>query len=704
MSEQFPNMNYDADEVINGFKEKFKWPKADEVQAVVKPDKMWLRLIISFVLTVIVGGVLYYMMLPALNFKDSQMYVFIIALIVIFMAVFSYVCRANKKVERKEYVKRKSVVPMILIAVIIIVMVIGWICGATLFRAHAYSQLMPVTSSDFSADFDEISYDSVPRLDQNTARTLADQQLGSLSEYKSQYVVSNTTTMINLNGTPVRVAYLEYADVFKWFNNTKQGLPAYMVIDLVTQQVNVINCIDKFGEGIKYSPTELFNEKILRHLRFQYPTALLGTPNFEIDDDYRPYWITSVLNKTIGLFGGTDVKGVIITDALTGESQYYDIDDVKTNAELQWIDVVYGDALIIEQYNYYGKLKNGFWNSIIFQNDVNLTSSGYGYIALDDDVWLYTGVTSSEADSSNFGFILCNKRTKETRYYEKGGAMEDAAQKSARDAVQNYGYYATFPILLDIEGQPTYFMSLYGSSNTVKGYALVNLADKTIVGTGLVDNLKSDVRALNAAVENYIYALQDKGVIGNNVDMNDYFAEENSGQQGDSSAVQNGNTVTGKVASIKTSVNNGNTYYYLEIDGKYYYISVVDCMQVLLVNVGDTVTVTIMNNSSGQFVEAANVSTGAENTSTLSSNTLELDNTIVIAKPKLSGLNETQCRAMLEMLGITDTKDLPWESIQEMISILEEDPNHQAAYSSPQTVEFFEELRGAVKQYYGIDQ
>lgn len=613
MSEQFPNTNYDADEVINGFKEKFKWPKADEVQAVVKPDKIGLRLLISFIITIIGGGVLYYMMLPALNFKDSQMYIFVITIIVMFMAVFSYVCGANRKVERKEYVKQKSLVPVIIIGVIIVVMVIGWIVGATIFRARAYSELMPVTDSGFSEDFADISYDSVPRLDQSRAVTLADQQLGSLSEYKSQYIVSNTTTMINLNGTPVRVAYLEYADAFKWFNNTKKGLPAYMIIDLVTQQVTVVNCFDKFGEGIKYSPTELFNEKILRHIRFQYPTALLGTPNFEINDEYRPYWITSVLDKKIGLFGGTDVKGVIITDALTGESNYYSIEDVKNNAELQWIDVVYGDALIIEQYNYFGKLKNGFINSIIFQNDVSLTSSGYGYIAMDDDVWLYTGVTSSEGDSSNFGFILCNKRTKETRYYEKGGAMEDAAQQSARDAVQNYGYYATFPILLDIEGQPTYFMSLYGGSNTVKGYALVNLADKTIVGTGLVDNLKSDAKALNAAVENYISALQDKNIIGNDVDMNDYYVEDepNNNGNGDTTtppAVQEGNKITGTVTSIKNSVNNGNTYYYLEIDNTYYYISVVDCMQVLLVSVGDTVTVTVSENASGQFVEAINVS------------------------------------------------------------------------------------------------
>ncbi len=608
MSEQIPNMDYNADEVIKGFKEKFSWAKADEVQAVVKPKKIWLRLLLSLLATSIAGGIIYYNMLPALNFKDSQMYTFLIALIVIFMIAFSFACRANKLIERKEYVKSKAKFPVAIIAVLVVIMIIGSVCGTTIFRAGSYSKLMPVTNSEFSEDFKSISYDSVPRIDQDRALTLADQQLGSLAEYKSQYVVSNTTTMINYKGSPVRVAYLEYADAFKWFNNTKEGLPAYMIIDLVTQKVSVVNCKEQFGEGIKYSPTEWFNEKLYRHIRFQYPSALLDTPNFEINDEGRPYWITPVLDKTIGLFGGTDVKGAIITDALTGESEYYDIEAVKNNSELQWIDVVYKDTLVLEQYNYYGKLKNGFWNSIIFQNDVNLTSEGWGSIALDDDVWVYTGVTSAESDSSNFGFILCNQRTKETRYYQNGGAMENAAQRSAQDAVQNYGYKAIFPILLDIEGKPTYFMSLYGSSNTVKGYALVNLDDKTLVGTGLLDNTnKSDAQALNAAVENYIYALQDKGIIGNDVDLDDYIVDDNKQPSEEKPAETNGNTVKGKISSIKTSVNNGNTIYYLEISEKYYYISVADCMEVLLVNPGDTVTITLGEKSNGVFIEAAKV-------------------------------------------------------------------------------------------------
>lgn len=619
MNDKIPNMDYDADEVINEFKEKIKWPKKDEVQAVVKPSKLPLRILISFLITVVVGAAAYYMMLPALNIHDTQIYIYAILLVVVFMASFALVCRANKKIERKEYVKKKSIAPIVIIAVIAVVMAVGYVTGVTLFRANSYSQLMQVQDGNFETDFDEISYDKVPRIDASRAKTLADQQLGSLSEYKSQYVVSGNSTQINYKNTPVRVAYLEYADVFKWINNTKNGLPAYMLIDLVSQKVTAINCVEQFGEGIKYSPTELFNEKLIRHLRFQYPTALLDTPNFEIDDNMHPYWITAVLNKTIGLFGGTDVKGVIITDALTGESQYYDIEQVKTNSELSWIDVVYSESLLIEQYNYYGKLQNGFWNSIIFQNDVNIASSGSGNIAMNDDVWVYTGVTSSESDSSNFGFILCNQRTKETRYYKKSGAMEQSAQQSAQDAVQNYGYYATFPILLGIDGNPTYFMSLYGDSNTVKGYAFVSLEDKTVVGTGLLDVAKSDAKALNSALENYIDALKEKGV-AKDVDKNDVIVDEDDMTSADNNAENqtdkpNGNAekpvkeagkITGEITDIKSSVNDGNTVYYLQIDGKYYYTKVTDAMEVLLISKGDTVTVEF-EESDGTFIPAKSV-------------------------------------------------------------------------------------------------
>ncbi|MBQ8077708.1 MAG: CvpA family protein [Eubacterium sp.] len=617
MADQIPNMDYDADEVIENFKSKFKWPSKDEVEVVVKPPKLGMKILLSCLVTIVISAVAYYAIYPAFNFKSGDLYTFIIGVIIVFCMSFFVLIGARTKIERKEYAKKQAKYPIIIVGVLIVVVIVGYLAGATLFRAKSYSELMPVESSDFSKDFEQIKYDEVPRLDSATAKILADQKLGKLDKYKSQYVVTENSTQINYKGRPVRVAYFEYANVLKWLNNTKNGLPAYMLIDLVTQEVEPIDCMEKFGEGIKYSPTELFNEKLLRHLRFQFPTAILDTPNFEIDDNARPYWITPVLDKTIGLFGGTDVKGVIITDALNGESKYYSIDTVKTDKTLNWIDVVYNENLVIQQYNYHGKLSGGFWNSIIFQNDVNIASNGVGNIALDDDVWVYTGITSTESDSSNFGFILCNQRTKETRYYKNGGATEFSAVESAKGAVQNYGYQAIFPILLDIEGQPTYFMSLYDDSYNIKGYALVKLDDKTVVGTGLVDVEKTDVKALNAAVENYINALKDKGMVDADADADYYKVDESKDgskdkttpdakDQKDDGKDSDSLSVKGEITDIKTTVNDGNTVYYLQVDGKYYYIKAADAMNVILLEKGDTVTITY-EKEADNFIPAKSV-------------------------------------------------------------------------------------------------
>lgn len=180
MSDKIPNMDYDADEVIENFKSKFKWPSKDDVDVVVKPPKLGQKVLLSLLITILGGGIVYYMMIPALNFKSTDLYIFVFILIAIFMASFYLLIGATKKIERKEYFKKQSKFPIIIVGVLLLVMLIGFLVGCTLFRAHDYSDLMTVKSSDFSEDFEEINYDEVPRLDASTAKVLADQQLGSL--------------------------------------------------------------------------------------------------------------------------------------------------------------------------------------------------------------------------------------------------------------------------------------------------------------------------------------------------------------------------------------------------------------------------------------------------------------------------------------------------------------------------------------------
>ena len=522
-----------------------------------------LRIVISLLITLVIGAVVFYLKLPAVNFHAGEFYAFLIFLCVIF--IFSNVimggARPNEYASFPQFVKKTAAVPAGIIAVLLATALIGSIAGWVVLRARTYAKLLPIETGDFAEEVAEISFDQIPMLDSYSANTLADRKLGELSELVSQFTVNGESAQINFCDRPVRVSYLDYGDFIKWFNNRSNGIPAYMVIDMVTQEVTV----ERVADGIRYSPSEYFGHDIYRYLRFNYPTLMFEDVNFEINDDGTPYFVATVVKKTIGLFSGTDVSGVVLVNAVTGEHEHFDIDSVPT-----WVDRAYTADLIIEQYDYYGRYHNGFINSVFGQRDCTETTDGYNYIALDDDVWLYTGITSVSADRGNIGFILVNQRTKEARYYSCAGAEEFSSMSSAQGAVQQYDYQATFPLLLNISGQPTYFMALKDASNLVKMYAMVNVEQYQIVATGYT---------VSECMKSYENMLIDRGVVSPESvkPIEDVETERTDAE--------------GVIADIRSAVIDGNTWYYIRLvdrDG-YFAVCAAQYPEAVILSIGDSV-------------------------------------------------------------------------------------------------------------------
>ena len=524
-------------------------------------------LLVSLVVTAVVGFVYFYVSLPAINPQSGDFYSFLALLCIVYtISVFvlsakpldngeySVVRTPREKIKDWfQFVKKSCLPVLILFVAVVAVAIVGQIISMPIFRASAYRELLTVQTGDFATDIAEISFNKIPTLDRASAEYLGDRQMGTLSDMVSQFEYSGDSTQINSQGRPVRVAPIAYADLIKWFTNRGNGLPAYVVVDMVTQEATVT----RLSEGIKYSFSEPLNRNILRHLRFQYPTMMFATPEFEIDEDGRPWWIAPRVVKRIGLFGGTDIQGAVLVDAITGESQYYE--EVPN-----WVDTLYVPELIMQQYDYHGTLVHGFINSILGQRDVTITTDGYNYIAMNDDVYMYTGVTSANADQSNLGFLLTNQRTKETHFYTAPGATEYAAKLSAQGVVQDLGYTATFPILLNIAGEPTYFIPLKDATNLVKTYAMVNVAQYQIVATGTT---------VSACEQSYIKLLDEKGIT--QVELLPQTEAK------------------GKVAEIRTAVIEGNSYYFIRIQGEkvFYSLSAAQNREVVTLNVGDTVTI-----------------------------------------------------------------------------------------------------------------
>lgn len=510
--------------------------------------------VIAVLAVLILAAVYYYAALPALNLHSADLWMFLIMLVL--AAGAAYILK--KRPTRYELKKLKGfkVIEGILL-LLVGAYVIGSLLSSPIVNAKKYQKLLDVQNGEFTKDIEELSFDQIPLLDRDSAQILGNRKMGSMVDMVSQFEVDDLYSQINYQDRPVRVSPLRYASLIKWFTNLREGIPAYIKIDMATQNTELV----KLSEGMKYTTSDHFNRNIYRHLRFRYPTYIFNELSFEIDDDGVPYWICPVRKYNIGLFGGITVGRVVLCNAVTGETQDYAIDEVP-----EWIDRAYSADLLVELYDYYGTLKHGYFNSVLGQKDCLITTNGYNYLAIDDDVWVYTGVTSVSGDQSNVGFVLMNQRTMETKFYAIEGATETSAMSSAEGQVQNLKYQATFPLLLNISGEPTYFIALKDDAGLVKKYAMVNVQKYQIVAIG------DTVSSCEASYTDLMYENGIKAVAEDTREIE---------------------TVTAPISRIVQGVIDGNSHYFVMLEGSddIFDISIAEYISIIGFDVGDKVTI-----------------------------------------------------------------------------------------------------------------
>ena len=515
----------------------------------------------NLVMTLFLGFVMYFFFLPPINVTSLEFWIFVMVLLFLFIFLSAINIIDIIRGKRINYgILGKLMI--VLFAIPLLIVCVNFILSP-LFNSRAYSRRITIIEdteeSNFTTEVSEVDFNSLPLLDKESSSRLGDRVMGQMPELVSQFYVSNLYTQINYNNEIIRVTPLEYNGLFKYLANYKDGVKGYITVNSVNGEAKLV----KLDKGMKYMPSAYLFKDLDRHLRFSYPTKILDMSNFEIDNDGNPYWITPTL-KYVGVGLREEVEGVIITDAITGDSKYYDVSDVPS-----WVDHVYNASLIISMVNDWGSYKGGFWNSLFGQKNVVATTDGYNYMVMDDDVYLYTGITSVSSDESNLGFILTNMRTKDTRFYSVPGAEEYSAMASATGQVQQMRYTSTFPLLINLNGRPTYLVSLKDDAGLVKMYGFVDVSDyqKVVVSDAS--------KGIEAAAKNYL----------NNVSF-----DINSNLLVEKSIV---------IKSISTANIEGNTYYYFTTDdNKKYYVSInVDSKNLPFVKVGDTLDVKLYNES-----------------------------------------------------------------------------------------------------------
>lgn len=542
---------------------------------------------LAIALSVLLYAAVVYFVHPPINISSLAfwgMLLFGIALFILLGPFWTGTKNEEKLLDYKPFVISLSV-----FGVVLVVLLGSAIIASPLFSAGTLASKISPTTTTFQEQEDKFNINNIPLMDTDSARLFGSREVGSLSDVVSQYTISGAYSQIDYNGVPIKVSALTNPDIWRWYSNLQRGTIGYVKVDPVQQNAEYVPLPE--DQGMIYVPTASFNNELSRHLWFQFPTKVIGASHFELDNSGNPYYITPCYSFSAGFFGGTDVSGIIITEPHTGDSNYYDVADVPS-----WVDNVYSGDLISAQYNMYGKYQNGFWNSLFSKTGCTKTGGDYGYVDINGEIWIYTGITSLNSDSSNIGFLLTSQRTKESYYIPMASADESSAMNAAEGQVQQMKYEASFPSLVSIDGQATYVMVLKDSSGIVKMYAMVNAASYNVVydATTLTDCLTGYENAMTNAKINYTK---------DNVDMPDTDSGDSSSQAVGSSVQTAAQiSVSFTVTGIKYVDISGNTWVYLTADnGNIYKQEFSNNEKLITLQNGSIIDCTAIDNGNGIF-------------------------------------------------------------------------------------------------------
>ena len=521
--------------------------------------KIW---IIRVLIILLFAFVLYFISLPAINLHEPTFYIYLFMVLICFIVTSGLSFFDGGKVINKLRDLPKNMLIIIggVSSVIILIILVNVICSPV-FNSKSWAKRITIMEdTNFTDDIKEVDFNKVPLLDKDSSQKLGDRVMGQMSELVSQYYVSDLYTQINYNNEIVRVTPIEYNGFIKWLNNMRHGVLGYIKVNSVTGASELV----KLDKGMKYMPSAYLFKDLDRALRFKYPTTIFGKISFEVDNEGHPYWVVPTIKYTgVGL--KKEINGIILMDPITGKTKRYNVKDVP-----KWVDQVYSADLIIEQIDDWGMYKRGFVNSLFSQNGVVQTTDGYNYLVKEDDVYMYTGITSVSSDESNIGFVLTNMRTKETNFYAVPGAEEYSAMASAEGQVQQMKYKSSFPLLINLNNRPTYLLSLKDNAGLVKMYAFVDVADyqKVVVTDSTL--------GIEVAANNY---LNNANISGNTNPSNE-------------------KEIT--IRSITNAIIDGNTYYFItDTEGKRYKVSIKVGTSILpFLSSGDNVTVSYNRESS----------------------------------------------------------------------------------------------------------
>jgi hypothetical protein len=494
-----------------------------------------MKTINNLAIIILVAFLIVYFSLPVVNYGFTDLALVLIALIGLWVLLNKPIRPNSTPQEIVFQLKSGKIKAPVTVMVVLglYVAVLPMLTSLAVFRSDEYRDLIGKVEmgENLSKHMAPISIEKIRVVDQALANLLGDKVLGAQAALGSQ--VRLGTFNIQKVGTELYwVAPLLHSGFFMWQKNS-QGTPGYVMVNATNERdVKLVQEIKGKKVLIKYQPEAFFFSNLERHIYFEgYFTCGLTDYTFEIDDEGNPFWVVTKFKKKIG-FNGSDAVGVVIVDPQTGATKEYSIENTP-----EWVDRIQPERFIETQLNDWGQYVKGYWN-FSNENKLQITENVSLVYGEDNRVYWYTGLTSVGADEATVGFVLVDARTKKAVWYRQSGATEHAAQNSAIGKIQEKRYSAAAPIPYNINGIPTYVMTLKDDGGLVKMFAMVAIEDYTVVGVG--NTLRETLMAYKNAFN----------MTGNKLNV------KNSAQK---------TTLKSVVTRINNDVKNGNSFYYFTV-------------------------------------------------------------------------------------------------------------------------------------------
>lgn len=330
----------------------------------------------------------------------------------------------------KNNFKLTATVMLVLIIYLLSVLIIK----SQMFNSDEYLKSVTVEDSNMSSF--QTEHDNIRKVTLQMAEVLANKVIGVKSngvQVSSQYVLNTDIASVQeINGVLQWVIPLDYAGFAKWVK--QNSVPGYVLVSATNPKAEAKLVL---GKKIKATMNGYFMDSIERKIWFAN-----GFKDFdihmEISDKQEVFWITPIIKPSVG-FNIDTVDSVLVMNAETGAKTILSIAD--TMKKYPWIDRIWPESIIFERIEFYGSLKDGFWNTMFGETNINKPTDYENA-----ELWLvkaggklqwFTGMTSVQSDQSLVSAIMVEANSVSVKPVLKEFALTGVTdEKGAVNSIQ----------------------------------------------------------------------------------------------------------------------------------------------------------------------------------------------------------------------------------------------------------------------------